>query len=203
MKEEKSLLDIIDFVTTKAFNGIKWLGNMVRGKNTKDTIYIFLKIIVTLVILWVAGFLFEGLKHVSVSMIYFFGSTFRSILSLCLSFILELAYFILCFVILLKVFSSILENKELNLIETNRKKDTKLKKNIFLPLIYIIRFGLYICIIPIICAMAIVLIFAGMSVYLALNGNLLISPFFMCAGMLVMFYAAFSIIFDLLNGGKI
>ena len=200
MKKEKSFLDIIDFLTDKVFFGLNWLSKMVRGKNTKDTIYIFTKIIVTFLFLSMLNFAFYILKSVGVDAIYLIGSTFRSILSDCLLIVLNLIYIILCFIILLKVFSSILDNKELNLIEQDRKKDTKMKKKVFLPIISILRTCLYISVIPIVVLMGMIFIMIGMNISLLTHGYLLISPFFMYAGILIMLYTALLVIFDIVNG---
>lgn len=199
-KKAENFSDIVDFCTDKVFLGLNWLSKMIRGKNTKDTIYIFTKIIVTFLILLVLNYVFMILKYFGVNLIYIIGSTFRSILSDCLVIALNMTYVILCFIILLKTFSSILENKELNLIEKDRKKDTKVKNKVFLPIISVLRAGLYICVIPIISLMGIILIMTGMNVSLLVHGYKLISPFFMYAGILVMLYTALCVIFDIING---
>ena len=200
MKKEKSFLDIINICTDKVFMGLNWLSKMVRGKNTKDTIYIFTKIIVTFLLLMALNVAFSILKYCGVNLIYLIGSTFRSILSDCLIMVLNITYIILCFIILLKTFSSILNNKELNLIEKDRKKDTKVKKKIFTPIISILRTCLYISVIPIIFFMGIIFIMIGMNISLLVHGYTLISPFFMYAGILVMLYTALRVIFDIVNG---
>lgn len=200
MKKEKSFLDIVDFCTDKVFMALNWLSKMIRGKNTKDTVYIFTKVVVTFLVLFALNFLFGILKYCGVNLVYLIGSTFRSILSDCLVFVLNMTYIILCFIVLLKTFSSILDNKELNLIEQDRKKDTKIKKKIFLPIISVLNMCLYICVIPIVFLMGIILIMVGMNISLLVHGYTLISPFFMYAGLLVMLYTALCVIFDIING---
>ena len=200
MKKEKSFLDIIDFCTDKVFEGLNWISKMIRGKNTKDTIYIFTKIIVTFLVLFVLNFAFGILKYLGVNLVYLIGSTFRSILSDCLVIILNMTYIILCFVVLLKSFSSIFNNKELNLIEKDRKQDTKVKKKVFTPIISTLRVCLYICLVPIISLMGIIFVLIGMNFSLLFHGYTLISPFFMYAGILVMLYTALRVLLDIIDG---
>ncbi len=200
MKKEKSLVDLIDFLTAKCVDAFKWLGKMSRGKNTTDTIYIFTKIILTLLLLGLLDIPFVILKNIGVSFIYLIGSTFRGLLSTCLRGVLNISYLVLCLIIFLKVFNSILKNKELNIIEENRKKDTKVKKKLFEPLIKFVKACLIICIFLILIIMAVILVFTGMNLYLIINGDLIFSPLFMFAGILVILYAAISSIYSIIEG---
>ena len=137
MKENNkmSLINLIDYLSEKVTNFLKKAGRLAANKNKKDSVLIATKIVVTIIALAVLSIPFSLVKEIGVMLIYKVGASLRAFLSFAWAFMLDLSYLIFCLTVISKVLSSILEDKELNLIEENRIKDTRLKKNIFLPIV--------------------------------------------------------------------
>ena len=101
--------------------------------------------------------------------------------------------------VLLKVFKSILTNKELNLYEENRRKDTRVKNKLFLPIISFLKACLIILKIPAIICMGCIFVLIGMNISLFVNGYALFSPFVMFIGLQVILYAVIGSINDIIE----
>lgn len=202
MKKEKSVLNIIDYITDKTLGVLKKLGRLISNKKSHDTIEIFIKIIITLILLAFMKIPFMFLEQFGTITIYTIGSTFRMILSTTWVIFLKLAYLLFDFVVLLKVFKSILSNKELNFIEDNRRKDASVKKKIFNPLIKLMKVCLYLALIPLVFAYLTVIVIIGMNIAMLVKGYTLISLFLVLIGIAVMIISGISAILSIVNGGK-
>lgn len=201
-KKEKGLVDLIDFVTEKTLFFIKKIGKMISNKNSHDTMYIFTKIIITLLVLAILKLPFICLEELGTILIYTIGATFRYILSSCWIVILDVSYLMLSFIVLLKVFKTVLKDKELNFIEDNRRKDTKVKNKIFLPIIKIIKICLSLLLIPVVLAVFSIFVVLGMNIALLVNGYTFVSLFLMCIGLLIMISSVILVILNIIKGGN-
>jgi hypothetical protein len=83
----------------------------------------------------------------------------------------------------LKVFNSIFKDKELNLIEQNRRKDAHMKKKVFLPIIDLLKACVIILVIPLVLVLMLILIGIGMSICALVNGFGLFSIVFIMVGL--------------------
>lgn len=202
MKNDKSLLELIDYLTVGLVQVLKKIGKLVNNKNSHDIVFIFTKIIVTFILIALLNIPFTILKELGISLIYYSGGSLRYLLSIGWIIIVYLSYFIVGFTVFLKVFNSILKDKELNLIEENRRKDSHAKKKVFLPIIKVIKACMIILTIPIIVVLAAILIFLGMNVCLFVNGYNLFFLLFVLVGLFIMVLAAVLMIFDIASGGN-
>ena len=198
--KELSLVNVIDFGTDKLLVLIKKLNKLITSKISHDTIYIFSKVIVTFVLLWLLRIPFVILEQIGVAGIYTVGSTFRHILSASLQGCCSLAYLLLCFIILLKVISAMFADKELNFIEKNRRKDAKVKAAVFNPLIKIIKVCLYILLVPLFVIVILVLIGLGMALALLVYSHPLYGLFPALIGFLIMICSVILIVNRIING---
>lgn len=201
-KKKETLINLIEFLTTKTTFYLKKIGKLVNNKNTYDTIFIFTEVIITLIILWLLKFPFDIIEEIGVFLVYLVGSTFRNILSIILRCIIQISYFIFCLIMLLNVFRSIFKNKELNLVETDRKKDSKIKKKVFTPILEVIIICLDLLTVPFVLASLGILILLGMNLALLVNGYKIISLFPILIGLLIMFISVILVLSDLKKGGK-
>ncbi|MDD6879605.1 MAG: hypothetical protein PUD59_05220 [bacterium] len=201
-KIEKNIMNCIDLFTDKLTNILKKIGKNISNRKTHDTVYIFNKIIVTLAFLFIAKIAFDLIGIIGHNAIYLTGKTFRGILDIILNITINLSYFIFCFLVLLKVFESIFKNKELNLIENDRRKDTKLKKKMFSPIIDIIKSILEILTIPFILVIVICSIALGMNFALLVHGYLIFGPILIFIGLGIMCLSVVLLIKHIVRGGK-
>ena len=202
MNKEFSLINLIDYFTEGAVKILKKVGKLVNNKNSHDTGFIFTKIIIALLLIAFLNIPFTIIKDLGIVLIYSVGNTFRYLLSISWSMIIYLSYFLLGIVVLLKVFKTILKDKELNLIEQNRRKDTHVKKKVFVPIIELLKAGIVILSIPLFVAVAIVLMAIGMSLCLILKGYGLFCLLFMLAGLLIMISSAILLLFNIRKEGN-
>lgn len=202
MNKEFSLINLIDYFTEGAVKILKKVGKLVNNKNSHDTVFIFTKIIIALLLIAFLNIPFTIIKDLGIVLIYSVGNTFRYLLSISWSMIIYLSYFLLGIVVLLKVFKTILKDKELNLIEQNRRKDTHVKKKVFVPIIELLKAGIVILSIPLFVAVAIVLMAIGMSLCLILKGYGLFCLLFMLAGLLIMISSAILLLFNIRKEGN-
>ncbi len=202
-KNEFSLLNLIDFITEKFLDFAKNIGKMITSKKSHDTVYIFSKLIVTLVVLAIIKIPFDFFRELGVMLIYSIGNTFRSFLSTCLKLTIDISYLVLCLVVLLRVFDSIWKNKEINFIEDNRRKDAKVKNKVFEPLVKFVKVVLGLTIIPLIimfiCVMSIFII----NLSFATKGYALISLFFISGGFLIMITSVIMLVIEIIKGGNV
>lgn len=202
MNKEFSLVNLIDYFTEGAVKILKKVGKLVNNKNSHDMVFIFTKIVVTLLLIAFLNIPFTIIKDLGIVLIYSVGNTFRYLLSISWSMIIYLSYFLLGIVVLLKVFKTILKDKELNLIEQNRRKDARVKKKVFVPIIELLKAGIVILAIPLFVAVAIVLMAIGMSLCLILNGYGLFCLLFMLVGLLIMISSVILLLFNIRKEGN-
>lgn len=199
--KEISLVNIIDFGTEKLLFLIKKLNKLITSKVSHDTIYIFSKIIITLIVLWLIKIPFDAFEEFGVALIYTLGTSFRHILSACLRGCFFIGYLVLCFIVLLKVIGGMFADKELNFIEKDRRKDAKVKKKVFSPLINIIKVCLNILLIPFVIAVLAILIALGMAIALLVYSYPLYGLFPLLIGLLIMILSVILIVRFIVNGG--
>ena len=202
MKKEISLINLVDYLTEGAVKILKKIGKLVNSKNSHDIVFIFTKVIVTLLVIAFLNIPFTIIKDLGIILIYEVGNTFRYLLSISWSMIIYLSYFLLGIVVLLKVFKTILKDKELNLIEQNRRKDTHVKKKVFVPIIELLKLSIVILSIPLFIAVAIILMAIGMSLCLIVNGYGLFCLLFMLVGLLIMISSAILLLFNIRKEGN-
>lgn len=202
MEKVKNLIDLIEDATDKTVNYLKKIGKLVNNKNTHDTVYIFVQIIITFLLIAILRVPFAIIREMGTAVIYEVGSTFRGILSFSWETILEMSYLLFGLFLLLKIFRKILKNKELNFIETNRRKDAHVKKKVFNPIINIVVACLDLLTIPFLCAIFGVLTLLGMNLALIVHGHVLIGLSFMLVGVLVMLLSVVLSIDYVLRGGN-
>ena len=202
-KDEKKLtaIDYIDKATEFVLGIIKKCAKLSNSKKTHDTVFIFSKIIITVIIISIMYIPFDIFNDLGRILIYTFGSTFRTFFSMSWSSIIYISYWVISLIILLQVLNSILKNKELNFIEDNRRKDTALKKKIFTPIINLLNIFLYLSVIPFIVLCAFILVLLGALVALLVNGYLLFSGFIILIGILIMAVSFILAIIKLTTGG--
>ena len=205
MKKEKnkeiSLVNIIDFGTDKFLLLVKKLNKLISSKLSHDTIYIFSKIIITLIVLWLIKIPFDAFEEFGVALIYTLGTTFRHILSACLRGCFFLGYLVLCFIILLKVIGGMFADKELNFIEKDRRKDARVKKKVFSPLISLIKICLNILLIPFVISAVVILVALGMSLAILVYSKPLYGLFPLLIGLLIMILSVILIVSFIKNDG--
>ncbi len=199
MKNKLSLITLIDYLTEKANILIKKIGRFANNKNKQDTVYIFTKIIMTLIVLALLNIPFVLLENLGIFIIYEVGTTLRAFLSVTWKIIVNISYILLCLIIIFNVFASILDNKELNFIEENRRKDTRLKKNVFIPLINFIKACSVILTVPLFLMIIIIMIMLGMDLALLTHGYKFFSLFLILVGSLLMITSVILIIFDIIS----
>ena len=203
-KENKEfLIFLIDYVTSFLTNGVKKLGRLASSKKTHDTVNIFTKIIVTLLVIYLLSIPMDFIKQLGVILIYSVGSTFRGVLSFSWSCIVQIGYSVLSLVLLLQVLDKMFKDKELNFIEDNRKKDSSVKKKIFQPIIKIVKVLLMLFAIPfaIICALS--LIGLGAIIGLYTKGYYFIGGLFIILGIFIMSSSTIALIKKIVNGGSL
>ena len=201
-KKENVLISLIDFVTDKTIDFFKKLGRLATLKNSHDTVYIFTKIVITLIILAIINIPISLLDELGRAIIYSYGTTFRHILSTTWSLILMIAYLLFSLMVLLKVFDEMLKDKELNFVETNRKKDEHVKKSIFNPIIKLFKVCLAILIIPLVMFILAIFVIMGMNLYLTVYGYGFISLFLILIGLLIMILSVILVIVKIIKGGN-
>jgi len=201
MKKKKNLITLIDFLTDKALEIIKKTGKLISNKNSHDTAFIFIKVAITFLFLVLLDIPFTLLENTGIWLIYQIGDSFRYILALSWKVVINCSYIILNLIILFKVFKDILNNKELNLIETDHRKDTKIKKSIFVPIIQIIKVVLYLSTAPFIIMIIILLIALGMNLALIVNGYFTYSILFIAIGLIIMLLSVVLAIIDITKRG--
>lgn len=199
--KEISLVNIIDFGTEKFLMLVKKLSKLISSKISHDTIYIFSKIIITLIVLWLIKIPFDAFEEFGVALIYTLGTTFRHILSACLRGCFFLGYLVLCFIVLLKVIGDMFADKELNFIEKDRKKDARVKKKVFSPIINIIKVCLNILLIPFVIASVVILVALGMSLAILVYSKPLYGLFPLLIGLLIMILSVILIVRFIINDG--
>lgn len=207
MKENNkiSLINVIDYLSEKVTTFLKKAGRLAASKNKKDSILIATKIVVTIIVLAILSIPFSLIKEIGVILIYKVGASLRAFLSVAWTFMLDLSYLLFCLIVISKVLSSILENKELNLIEENRRKDTRLKKNIFLPIIKFVKICSIIAAIPLVLIIFAIMIMIGMNIALVTHGYYLFSTFLILIGFATILGTAVLLILDVMtlkNGSK-
>lgn len=202
MKKDISLIDLIDYLTVGAVEVLKKIGKLVNNKNSHDIVYIFTKVLITFCVIALLDIPFTLIKGIGVVLIYTIGDTFRQALSTCWGFVVYLSYFLLSIVLFLKVFDSILKDKELNLIEQNRRKDVHAKKKVFLPIISFLKVCLIILTIPLFLLLMLILIIIGMNICLIVKGYGIFSTLFMIVGVFIMILSTLLMIINIKNGGN-
>lgn len=201
MKENNkmSLINLIDYLSEKVTNFLKKAGRLAANKNKKDSVLIATKIVVTIIVLAVLSIPFSLVKEIGVMLVYKVGASLRAFLSFAWAFMLDLSYLIFCLTVISKVLSSILEDKELNLIEENRRKDTRLKKNIFLPIIKVVRICSIIAAVPLVLIIFAIMIMIGMNIALVTHGYYLFSTFLILIGFSIILGTAVLLILDVMT----
>lgn len=202
MKKEMSLVDLIDRLTVGAVEVLKKIGKLVNNKNSHDMVFIFTKVIVTLIVIALLNIPFTIVKDLGIVLIYEIGNTFRYLLSVSWALIVYLSYFILGVILFLKVFNSILKDKELNLIEQNRRKDVHMKKKVFLPIIGFLKAVVVILNIPLVITLMLLFVVIGMSICLIVNGYGLFGLLLILIGLFIMILSAVLILLNIRKGGN-
>jgi len=165
-------------------------------------VYIFTEIIITLLIIALLKIPFNIINDLGIYIIYEVGNSFRSILAFSWSLILGISYFIFGLFILLEIFRNIMKNKELNLIEDDRRKDSRIKKKVFNPIIDIVIAFLDLLTVPFVFGILGMLVLLGMNIALLVNGYILVSAFFILLGLLIMLLSVVFAINKITRGGK-
>lgn len=200
MKKDDKIINLIDIMTEKLLTFFKKIGKLTSNKNSHDTIKIFTKIIVALILLMVMRIPFLCLQEIGRLFVYTIGTTFRSILTGTWNYFMKISYLIFAFVILLKVINQMFYDKELNFIEQDRKKDSKVKKKIFNPIITIIKIGMIILTI-ILCVVALILLIMLItSIFLLMKNAGLLSIIFIILGLLIMIMSGIMLIIKIIGG---
>lgn len=186
MEKVKNLINLIELATDKAVMYLKKIGKLVNNKKTHDTVYIFTQIIITMLVISILRVPFQIISELGTFIIYAVGSTFRGVFSFSWEIILELSYLLFSLFLLLKIFRNILKNKELNFIEDNRRKDTRIKKKVFNPIMNIVIVCLELLTVPFIFAILGILTLLGMDFALIVNGYIMIGLTFILIGSFLM-----------------
>lgn len=202
MEKVKNLINLIELTTEKSVVYLKKIGKMVNNKNTHDTVYIFTQIIITLLFIAILRVPFEIIRELGTFIIYFVGNTFRGVLSFSWELILELSYLLFSLFLLLKIFKNIMKNKELNFIENDRRKDSRIKKKIFNPIINVVIVCLDLLSVPFIFMIFGVLILLGMDLALLVNGYIMVGLTFVLVGILIMLSSVVFTINYITRGGS-
>lgn len=202
MEKVKNLINLIELATDKTVIYLKKIGKLVNNKNTHDTVYIFTQIIITMLIIAILKIPFQIFNELGTFIIYAVGNTFRGVLSFSWELILELSYLMFSLFLLLKIFRNILKNKELNFIENDRRKDTRVKKKVFNPIMNIVIVCLELLTVPFIFAILGILTLLGMDFALMVNGYIMIGLSFVLIGMLTMLSSVVLAINFVTRGGN-
>lgn len=197
-----SLVNIVNYVTEFLVSILKKIGKMVNNKNSHDIVFIFTKVLVTILLIALLDLPFSVFKELGCIIIYKVGSVFRQFLCSIWTFIVYFSYFITGLVLLLKVFDEIFKNKELNIIEENRRKDAVAKKKVFLPIISAIRTIIFIITIPIMLCLLIILLLIVNNLMFIINGYGLISVLISLIGIFVMLLTTLILIINIAKGEK-
>lgn len=201
-KEVKNIMSCIDFLAEKLIEIIKKLGKYISNKNTHDTIYIFAKILVSILFVYISSIIFDFVDIIGRNIVFLVGVSFRNFLSSLLHITVRITYYIFCFIVLLTVFRSILKDKELNFIEDNRRKDTILKKKVLNPIIELIKAILNILTIPASLVIIFCMIALGMNLSFLTHGYMLIGTIFVFLGLGIMCLSAILAIKHVIRGDK-
>lgn len=202
MEKVKNLIYLIELATEKTVMYLKKIGKLVNNKNTHDTVYIFTQIIITMLIIAILRVPFQIISELGTFIIYTVGNTFRGVLSFSWELILELSYLMFSLFLLLKIFRNIMKNKELNFIENDRRKDTRVKKKVFNPIMNVVVVCLELLTVPFIFAILGILTLLGMDFALMVNGYIMIGLTFMLIGMLIMLSSVVLAINFVTRGGN-
>lgn len=182
------LTDLIDFLTDKALTILKKVGKLITNEKSHDAMEMCIKVIIMILIILILKIPVDLIGRLGVVIIYKIGTIFRYYLSVGWIALTIYSYYILSLVLIYKVFKDIFENKELNIIEMDRKKDKKIKKDFFIPILRVIRAIIIAMLFPIF--IIIVLLFSGLgaSIALLVNKTYLISLFIVIIGLIIIFF---------------
>lgn len=202
--EKFSLINVINIITSRAMILTEKLGKLISNKNSHDSIEMILKIVITIILIALIKIPFSLLEELGRYYIYEVGTVFRQYLSIFWTLTLNYVYLVFGILVLYKVLSNTFYDKELNIYEKDRKKDKKIKKDIFIPLIKVLRTILLIILIPFIIMIAFLFIMLGMNFALLLNGVCLVSLFFIIIGLIIINFSVILIITKLIfeKGGN-
>lgn len=179
------LTDWIEYLTDVVLNFFKKFGRMISNKKSHDVTEISIKIIILIFLLLILKIPVDIISKLGIYIIYKFGTILREYLSIGWSFFINYSYILLSVIFTYKVFKDILTNKELNILEYDRKKDKEVKQKVFNPVLKTIRILIYILMIPLYFTLAFLFMIIGMSSALVVDGSYLISLFIMALGLIL------------------
>lgn len=199
MEELKKILNKTSNFIYKILKNIS--ASIIKDDNS-NLIKSIIKLVILLVIYIIAGFIANVLIIIGTNLIYYFGTTARSILSSVWIISVRFTYCLFIIVSIYQLLELAQKDKKFLSISKDSKKDEKVKNKIFFTIDNVVKILGTIILIPIFVIDIALLFIGGIMVGYFHQGVYLYSLFFIVIGLIIFFSTLIFLIKALLSPGK-
>lgn len=199
-KENKySFNSLLDILTSTFITAIKKISGFLSNKTQKPIAKAIIRIISCLIMLWILKIPFFIIGKIGEAIILVFGSAFKLILSAMWTSTIGYAYGIICLIILFKVIYRMSKDKE---YQFEIKESKQVGKNLYTAIQSIFQVIIGISLIPLMLSDLFLFCALGMMFAVLSHGILVVGPFIMIIGLIIMVSISLSYIADVVYFDK-
>lgn len=186
-----SFVTLLDFITNAFVEFIKLVNQYLKDKSKNVAVRIIIRILCCLLLLAILKIPFMVVGLLGEGIIYLLGTTFFATWSLTWTGIVGYAYYLTCLVIFVKMVYDMSQRKDYKITVKSSKK---VGENIYYAVGVILKLIVVVSIIPLALVLLLLFAFLGMLLCLLTHGLVLVGPFVMVIGIIVMITSSLSYI---------
>lgn len=186
-----SFVTLLDFITNAFVEFIKLVNQYLKDKSKNVAVRIIIRILCCLLLLAILKIPFMVVGLLGEGIIYLLGTTFFATWSLTWTGIVGYAYYLTCLVIFVKMAYDMSQRKDYKITVKSSKK---VGENIYYATGVILKLIVVVSIIPLALVLLLLFAFLGMLLCLLTHGLVLVGPFVMVIGIIVMITSSLSYI---------
>lgn len=188
-----SFVTLLDFITNAFVEFIKLVNKYLKDKSKNVVVRIIIRILCCSLLLAILKVPFMVVGILGEGIIYLLGTTFFSTWTLTWTGIVSYAYYLTCLVIFVKMVYDMSKRKDYKITVKN---SSKMGDNIYYAVGVILKLIVVVSIIPLVLVLLLLFAFLGMLLCLLTHGLVLVGPFVMVIGIIVMITSSLSYITD-------
>lgn len=188
-----SFVTLLDFITNAFVEFIKIVNKYLKDKSKNVVVRIIIRILCCSLLLAILKIPFMVVGLLGEGIIYLLGTTFFSTWTLTWRGIVSYAYYLTCLVIFVKMVYDMSKRKDYKITV---KSSPKMGGNIYYAVGVILKLIVVVSIIPLVLVLLLLFAFLGMLLCLLTHGLVLVGPFVMVIGIIVMITSSLSYITD-------
>lgn len=186
-----SFVTLLDFITNAFVEFIKLVNQYLKDKSKNVVVRIIIRVLCCLLLLAILKIPFMVVGLLGEGIIYLLGTTFFVTWSLTWTGIVGYVYYLTCLVIFVKMVYDMSQRKDYKITVKSSKK---VGENIYYATGVILKLIVVVSIIPLALVLLLLFAFLGMLLCLLTHGLVLVGPFVMVIGIIVMITSSLSYI---------